>query len=308
MKEILGFEAYQSEKKSAVTLGKFDGLHKGHQKLLEKICGYASEEITSIVCAFDMSRDVLMTKEERKEHLDGVVDYLIDCPFTKELREMEAEEFIKKILVDCLHASYIVVGTDFSFGYKKRGTPDMLKEYAEVYGYQVDVIEKEKFEDKIISSTYIKELMQEGNICLTNKLLGYSYQVRGCVEHGNALGRTLGFPTMNVAPQEKKIVPRFGVYVCDVEIDHVLYHGIGNIGVKPTVEKDSKVLVEVFVFDFQGDTYGKTVTVSFREFVRPEMKFQSIEELKKRVDADILYGKRYFSLSDSIGGAQADTQ
>lgn len=294
MKELLGFDAYQSQKRSAVTLGKFDGLHTGHQKLIDKICEYASEEVHSVVCAFDMSKDMLMTKSERKEHLDGVVDYLIDCPFTKELREMEAEEFIRKILIDRLHASYIVVGTDFMFGYNKRGTAEMLKEYASVYGYHVDVIEKEKYEDKIISSTYIKELMREGNITLVNRLLGYSYHVTGCVEHGNALGRTLGFPTMNVVPAEKKIMPHFGVYVCKIRIDGCWYHGIGNVGVKPTIEVDSKVLAEVFVFDFQGDTYGKEVTVEFCEYVRPEMKFQSIDELKKRVDQDILYGRSYF--------------
>ena len=294
MKELSGFDAYKSDKRTAVTLGKFDGLHRGHQKLLEKICGYASDEIESVVCAFDMSRDSLMTKEERKQHLDGVVDYLIDCPFTTELREMEAEEFIQKILIECLHASYIVVGTDFMFGHKKRGTAEMLKQYAGVYGYHVDVIEKEKHDGKIISSTYIRELMQEGNIRLANELFGYAYQMTGYVEHGRQLGRTLGFPTMNVVPEEKKIMPHFGVYACNIKIGEDWYHGIGNVGVKPTVEKNSKLLVEVFVFDFTGDTYGQSITVEFCEFVRPEMKFESIEELKKRVDADIVYGRNFF--------------
>ncbi|MEE1085971.1 MAG: bifunctional riboflavin kinase/FAD synthetase [Schaedlerella sp.] len=294
MRELSGFDAYKSNGKTAVTLGKFDGLHKGHQKLIEKIRGYASEEIKSVVCAFDMSKDSLMTKKERKKSLEDVVDYLIDCPFTKELREMEAEEFIRKILVGTLHAAYIVVGTDFMFGHKKRGTAEMLKKYSPVYGYHVDVIEQEMYDGKIISSTYIKELLQEGNLSLANKLLGYSYQMTGCVEHGNELGRSLGFPTMNVAPASKKIMPRFGVYVCNIRIDEIWYHGIGNVGVKPTVVSDSKVLAEVFVFDFSGNTYGKEVEVEFCEFVRPEMKFQSLEELKKRVDADILYGRAFF--------------
>lgn len=298
MKELFGLDAYKGEKKTAVTLGKFDGLHRGHHKLIEKICEYASEEVESVVCAFDMSRDSLMTKDERKRHLDGVVDYLIDCPFTKELREMAAEEFIRKILIDTLHASYIVVGTDFMFGYNKRGNTEMLKEYAPVYGYHVDVIEKERYEEKIISSTYIKELMRDGDMSLVNELLGYTYQMTGRVEHGNELGRTLGFPTMNVAPEEKKIMPHFGVYTCNIKIDENWYHGIGNVGVKPTVEADSKVLVEVYVFDFQGNTYGKTVDVEFCEYVRPEMKFESITELKKRVEADILYGKKYFDLQN----------
>lgn len=294
MKELSSFEAYKSNQKTAVTLGKFDGLHKGHQKLVKKICGYASgSEIQSVVCAFDMSKDELMTKEERKQHLDGVVDYLIDCPFTKELREMEAEEFIRKILIETLHAAYIVVGADFMFGHYKRGTAKMLEEYASVYGYHVDIVEKETFGGEVISSTYIKEVMKEGKITLVNQLLGYPYQMTGTVEHGRQLGRTLGFPTMNVVPAEKKIMPRYGVYVCRIQVEGEWYYGIGNVGVKPTVDTDSKVLAEVFVFDYNGDAYGKEVTVEFCEFVRPEMKFSSIEALKKQVDADIFYGKSW---------------
>lgn len=301
MKELSSFEAYKSTQKTAVTLGKFDGLHKGHQKLIQKICGYASEEIQSVVCAFDMSKDELMTKDERRHHLDGVVDYLIDCPFTKELREMEAEEFIRKILIETLHAAYIVVGSDFMFGHHKRGTAKMLEEYAPVYGYHVDIIEKEKFEGEVISSTYIKEVMKEGKISLVNQLLGYPYQMTGTVEHGRQLGRTLGFPTMNVAPEEKKIMPRYGVYVCKIQVDGAWYYGIGNVGVKPTVDENAKVLAEVFAFDYEGDAYGKQVTVAFCEFVRPEMKFASIEELKNRVDADIVYGRSYVT-NDCSGG------
>lgn len=294
MKELSSFEAFESIQKTAVTLGKFDGLHKGHQKLIQKICGYASGSgIQSVVCAFDMSKDELMTKEERKQHLDGVVDYLIDCPFTKELREMEAEEFIRKILIETLHAAYIVVGSDFMFGHHKRGNVEMLKEYALIYGYHVDIIEKERFEGEVISSTYIKEAMKEGKISLVNQLLGYPYQMTGSVEHGRQLGRTLGFPTMNVAPAEKKIMPRYGVYICKIQVDGVWYYGIGNVGVKPTVDDNAKVLAEVFAFDYEGDAYGKEVTVEFCEFVRPEMKFASIEELKNRVDADIVYGRHY---------------
>lgn len=301
MKELSGFEAYKNKKKAAVTLGKFDGLHKGHQKLIKKIREYASEDVCSVVCAFDMSKDSLMTKSEREKHLDGVVDYLIDCPFTKELREMEAEEFIRKILIETLHAAYIVVGTDFMFGHNKRGSAEMLKEYAPIYGYQVDVIEKETYEGDVISSTYIKEVMKEGKIGLANALFGYPYQMTGFVEHGRKLGRTLGFPTMNVVPEEKKIMPRFGVYVCRIQVDGNWYYGIGNVGVKPTVDDSSKVLVEVFVFDYEGNAYEKEVTVEFLEFVRPEMKFGSIEELKNRVDADILYGRSYVANNNSSG-------
>ena len=148
MQYITEIDSYQSEQSSAVTLGKFDGLHRGHQKLIDKIREYASDDVKSIVCAFDMGKESLLTGEERKERLSSQVDCLIACPFTKEIREMEAEEFIRKILVERLHASHIVVGTDFHFGHGKRGDVKMLEEFAPICGYQLDVIEKEKYSDR----------------------------------------------------------------------------------------------------------------------------------------------------------------
>lgn len=294
MQYFTDMNSYQSERSSAVTLGKFDGLHRGHQKLVDKIREYAMyDRRKSIVCAFDMGRDSLLTKEERKDRLSDKIDCLISCPFTRQIREMEAEAFIAKVLVDKLHASDIVVGTDFRFGYGKRGDADMLKKYAGSCGYHLDVIEKEKYGDREISSTYVKEAMAEGNMELVNTLLGYPYQVSGIVEHGKMLGRTLGFPTMNIAPEHGKIVPRFGVYACNVLVDGRWYHGIGNVGIKPTVAKEPRLLVEVFVFGYAGDAYGKKIMVQFCAFERPEMKFHSVEELKSQVEADIRFGKNY---------------
>lgn len=296
MQYITEIDSYQSKQSSAVTLGKFDGLHRGHQKLIDKIREYASDDVKSIVCAFDMGKESLLTGEERKERLSSQVDCLIACPFTKEIREMEAEEFIRKILVERLHASHIVVGTDFHFGHGKRGDVKMLEEFAPICGYQLDVIEKEKYGDREISSTYVKEAMAEGNMELVNTLLGFRHHMSGIVEHGAQLGRTLGFPTMNIAPQKRKIMPRFGVYACDVIVDGQRFHGIGNVGIKPTVAKEPKLLVEVFAFGFEGDAYGKRVIVEFCSFERSETKFRSVEELKAQVDADIRYGKAYFSV------------
>lgn len=296
MQYITEINSYKNEKKSAVTLGKFDALHRGHQKLIDKICEYADENTVSIVCAFDMGKQVLLTGEEKKNLLEEQVDYLISCPFTKELREMEAEEFIEEILVERFHATHIVVGTDFHFGHGKRGDAHMLAEYAEQYGYRVDVIEKERYQGEIISSTYVREALAEGNIELVQALLGYSYQISGEVGHGRQLGRRLGFPTMNLMADEHKILPRFGVYTCRVRVDGIWYDGIGNVGIKPTVADGQKPLVEVFAFGLDGDVYGKTVDAEFCTFLRPEMKFHSVEELKKQVDADIERGKQYFKM------------
>ena len=149
MQYIKGLDAFDGRNQTAVTLGKFDGLHRGHQKLLNRIMKYAQkEDCDSVVCAFDMDRDCLMTNEERRAFLEDKVDYLIEIPFTREMMEMEAEKFIEEILYKKLHASHIVVGTDFNFGHEKRGNHQMLEKYAAKYGYTVDVVEKADFKER----------------------------------------------------------------------------------------------------------------------------------------------------------------
>lgn len=297
MQIITGIESHRWTKKTAVTLGKFDGLHRGHQKLVNRIMEYKSPECDSVLCAFDMGRDSLMTKTERKQRLEGKIDYLVEYPFTRALREMEAEEFIDRILCGTLHASHIVVGTDFHFGYQKKGNTAMLADFAESRGYTLDVIEKEQYQGRVISSSYIKEALSRGEVELANELLGYPYEMSGIVEHGKRLGRTLGFPTMNIEPGEQKILPRFGVYACRVQIDGKWYDAIGNAGIKPTVTNEHKRLLEVFVFDYEGDAYGKEIRAQFCAFERPETKFASVEELKNQVMRDIRFGEEYFQKS-----------
>lgn len=294
--------SYKNEKPSAVTLGKFDALHRGHQKLIDRIREYADADMVSIVCAFDMGLMTLLTAEEKRKLLEVQVDYLIACPFTKELREMEAEAFIQEILAKRFHAAHIVVGTDFCFGHGKRGNTAMLAEYAGKYGYSLDVIEKERHDGEIISSTRIRKALAKGNVMLANTLLGYRYQLSGEVRHGKQLGRRLGFPTMNIFPGEKKMMPRFGVYTCRIFVDGIWYEGIGNVGVKPTVADESRLLAEVFAFGYEGDAYGRHVTVEFCDFLRSEKKFASVEELKCQVDSDIARGKRYFAENREMKG------
>ena len=294
MDYITGIENYHGTKKTAVTIGKFDGLHRGHQKLVDKIRDYASDECDSVLCAFDMHRDAIMTNRERREHLEGKIDWLIDCPFTETLRNMEAEDFIRDILCAGLNAAHIVVGRDFAFGHNKRGSVEMLERYAPQYGYTVDVVEKERYGDMIISSTYIRDALAQGDVRLAEQLLGYPYELTGPVRHGKQLGRTLGFPTMNVEPEAQKILPRYGVYACRVKIDGEWYNGVGNAGVKPTVTDERRRLFEVYVYGYEGDAYGKEVTVRFCGFERPEVKFGSVEELREQVMKDMQYGIDFF--------------
>ena len=215
--------------------------------------------------------------------------------FTKALREMEAEEFIDRILHKVLRAAHIVVGTDFSFGYGKRGNAALLQKMADQYGYTVDVIEKERYLGTVISSTYIKDALAQGDVKLAERLLGFPYEMTGIVRHGKQLGRTLGFPTMNIEPEKNKILPRFGVYACRVRIDGKWYDAVGNAGIKPTVTDEQRRLLEVYVYGYDGDAYGKEITAQFCEFERPETKFGSVEELKNNVMRDMRYGERYFA-------------
>ncbi|MDD3403850.1 MAG: bifunctional riboflavin kinase/FAD synthetase [Hespellia sp.] len=306
MQLITELDSYQSIEKTAVTLGKFDGLHRGHHKLIKKIQSYASgrENIKSAVFVMDMSqfllnkgitRKLLMTNCERQLHLEPEVDYLIQCPFTAQFASIEAEDFIRDVLVGKLHAAYIVVGADYRFGHDARGDVKLLSKYAKQYGYQVDIVAKERYQDRIISSTYIRECLQNGQTELANTLLGYPYQTRGIVEHGQQLGRTLGFPTMNVTPDPEKLLPKNGVHFCRVRIDEVWYNGIGNVGMKPTVTDEKRILVEVFVLDYQGDAYDKHIVIEFCSFSRSEKKFSSVMELKEQVDCDIISGRQYFT-------------
>ncbi|MEF9941826.1 MAG: bifunctional riboflavin kinase/FAD synthetase [Lachnospiraceae bacterium] len=307
MEYIKGIESYQGTKPTAITLGKFDGIHVGHQKLVNCVKDHGMKDhVKSVVFAFDMGplyqrlqmkKEGLMTNRERYLYLDGQVDYLVECRFTEDISSMKAEDFIKHIIVGTFHARYVVVGTDFYFGNGKQGDYHMLEQYAGTYGYQVEVIEKECYQGREISSTYIKEEVKKGNMELAHTLLGYPYAVMGRVEHGRRLGRTLGIPTMNVTPKEEKLLPPHGVYAIKVSVDHVWYEGIGNVGVKPTVVDSpyQKQRIECHLFDYHEETYGKEILIALYAYERAEQKFSSVEELQAHMKKDIAYGKQYFT-------------
>lgn len=304
MQYITSLSEYHSGRESAVTFGKFDGLHRGHQKLVGKVQELSrNNHISSIVCAFDMhplwkekkiQPQLLMDSGERHDHLEQEVDILLECPFTPEFSRVEAEDFIRDIIHGLFHARYVVVGTDFRFGRNKRGDAKMLAVYAEQYGYELFVIEKERYHDRIISSTYIKEVLRKGELATVEKLLGYPYTVKGIVEHGNRLGRTLGFPTVNVIWPEEKVAPPNGVYFSRISVGEHSYPAISNVGVKPTVSRDEKKLAESYLLGFDGDLYGKEIRIELLYFRRPERKFESIEALKTCIDEDLRAGEEFF--------------
>ena len=184
MQYIKGIGAYQNKRQTAITFGKFDGLHQGHELLIQRVEEHQKEDdVDGVVVAFDMTPlfqkqnktlEVLLTNPEKARLLEGRINYFVDCPFDENISKIEAERFIEDVIVGVFRAKYIVVGTDFRFGYQKRGDYHMLRKYSEKYGYKVDVLNKKQYEGREISSTYIKEELSKGNVELVNKLLGYN--------------------------------------------------------------------------------------------------------------------------------------
>ena len=303
MKYIKNTTEFYIEENTVLSLGKFDGIHRGHELLLSHMAAKKKEGLAAAIFTFDIppSRNVLgaaskvLTTNAEKMHIFERlgVDYLIECPFTQEIRCMEAEAFIEKI-VRQLHVKCMVVGEDFRFGHQRRGDYRMLLAQEKQLGYQAIVVEKMQEDARDISSTFIREEITAGNIAKANHLLGYRYFVTGEVVHGNQFGRTMGIPTMNQLPPEEKLLPPNGVYVTETVIGEKRYRGITNVGCKPTVGEKIPIGVETHLFDFEEDVYGRTVTVEFLASVRSERRFSSVEELKSQLQRDIVCGRTFF--------------
>lgn len=306
MRYIAGTTEFQIEEPTIVTLGKFDGRHRGHQKLLstmkelKKSTGYATAIFTfSIAPAALMTGEpqtVITTNLERRNNMEKTgIDYLVEYPFSQDMRHMGPDEFVRKILVGCMAAKIIAVGPDCSFGYKGAGDAQLLRELSEELGYKLYVIEKEKDDLRDISSTYIREELDAGNVAKANELLGEPYAIHGTVVHGNHIGGSiLGFPTANIIPPPIKRLPKFGVYVSRVLVDGVSYCGVTNIGRKPTIQGENPVGVETYLFGLDKSLYGKNIEVQLLEFCRGEKKFSSLEELKEAIAGDKAFAEAYF--------------
>ena len=278
----------------AVTMGKFDGIHRGHQKLVEKIKERKALGEQAVLFAIDASSNMILTSQERASLLERMgVDVLVECRLDDRIRHMKAENFIKEILMGDLGASYVVVGEDNRFGFERKGTPELLKEFGRKYGFSVDILPKEMDGKRKISSTFIREELKKGNMEKISSLMGMDYFVEGDVVHGRGMGHKVLLPTTNLVPPKSKILPPNGVYVTTSYFDGRTYGGITNIGCKPTVG-ESFIGVETYLFDCDEDLYGKKCRVDFKKFLRPEKKFPSLEALKARLLADAENGRAYF--------------
>ncbi len=288
---------FQISEPTAVTLGKFDGLHQGHRLLVDRVLAKKKEGLASLIFTFDFgSRPALTLPEERREILSREhLDYLVECPFVPSFSHMEPEDFVRDVLKKGLHAEYLAVGTDFRFGYQRKGDYHLLQKMSAACGFQVEVVEKACWQGREISSTYIKEALEAGRMELVNQLLGYAYSVTGEVLHGRRIGRTLGMPTTNVLPSGQKLLPPNGVYATRTLIAGEVFEGITNIGYKPTVGGEIQKGVETYLFDWDKDLYGEIIQVQFCGYERPERKFDSLKALKAQIEADAAWGREFFS-------------
>ncbi|WP_101876056.1 bifunctional riboflavin kinase/FAD synthetase [Lachnoclostridium edouardi] len=303
---------FQIQEPTVVTIGKFDGRHRGHQKLLGemvkikketgwKIAVFTFSE-TPVAVVTGGKQTVIYTNEERSHILEQAgVDYLIEYPFTDQVAHMQPEDFVKNILTGQMNAKAIVVGTDCGFGYKRAGNAKLLEKLAPELGFSLKVIEKEQEDHRDISSTYIREMLDQGCIEKANELLGRPYSIHGRVVRGNHIGSSiLGFPTANLLPSGEKHLPKLGVYVSTVKMEGKIYGGITNVGKKPTVKGEYPVGVETFMFGVGQELYGKLIEVRLHHFLRSEIKFQNLDELKAQIIKDKEEGLNFLKDHDEI--------
>lgn len=279
----------------AVTMGKFDGIHRGHRKLVEKIRERKTLGEQAVLFAIDASSNMILTSQERASLLEKLgVDVLVECQLNDRIRHMKAENFIKEILIGDLQVSYVAVGEDFRFGYERKGTPAMLKEFGKKYGFHTEVLPKEMDGRRKISSTFVREELNRGNMEKFRFLMGTDFSVEGIVEHGRGMGHKYLLPTTNLIPPVEKLMPPNGVYITVSHFRDRSYQGITNVGHKPTVGGEKFIGVETYLFDCNEDLYGEYCKVDFKKFLRPEQKFSSLEALKAQLERDAVKGQEYF--------------
>lgn len=285
----------------AVSLGNFDGVHKGHQKLMK--------ENIKISKAKNLRPSVLLFKENTKNILNGEREYLtsledkieilknlgIECfcllEFSDKFKNLSPYEFIEEILYKKLNTKYVIVGDNYRFGKMAKGDIKTLKKYEEDFAYKTKVVDFELDDGKIINSTDIRQMVREGKIEKANKDLGHPFKMQGKVIKGAQRGRLLNFPTANLKPSFKYVTAKSGVYFTRVNIDRDFYYGLTDIGTNPTFE-NKKMKIETYIMDFSKDIYGKNISIEFLEYLRPDYKFNSPEELIAQMEKDKKIGRK----------------
>ena len=297
-----------SSKEKVIALGFFDGVHLGHAALLRRTVEAAAQRgATPAVFTFDrVPKEVLTgipcplinSPEDRKDllrRLYGIRDVIM-VPFDDEMRTTAWDDFVTKILVDRYHAVHLVAGHDHHFGHKNQGSPELLQEKCAELGLGCDIIPKVEVGGITVSSTYIRRLVELGQIERANRFLGHPHTLTQTVRHGRRIGRTIGIPTVNLTAPPHVLVPSHGVYATRVYLpDGTSYPAVTNVGTRPTVNNGTDVTVEAWLLDFDGDLYGQTVRVEFYHHIRDEIRFDSLDALKAEITRNAETTRQYFA-------------
>lgn len=312
MRVYRGLEELPVIESSVITIGSFDGVHNGHKKILSRIKDLSAElGVENFVITFHPHpRSVIYPKDNSLELLNSLqekidlfekngIDNLVIVPFTVEFSQIPALEYIEKFLVNKFHPKYIVIGYDHRFGLNRSGDINMLKQVKASYGFDIIEIEAQEIDEITISSTKIRKAIKAGDLSLANSLLGRPYSIAGRVIRGRKLGTEIGFPTANLAVEDKhKLIPMDGIYACLVNVAGKSYEAMLYIGDIPTIGTDNKKSIEVNIFDFNDDIYGERISLDVLQFLRHEMKFDGIESLKQQLHRDresaISFFENYF--------------
>ena len=306
MKIYNSINNFTTTKKTIVTLGTFDGVHIGHNAILDKICKVAKHEnLESIILTFfphprkivsnNYDIKLLNTIEEKSVLLEkiGIQNFIIH-PFDKTFSELSPREFVTQVLVEKLNIQKIIIGHDHKFGKDRAADFNDLINFGKEFGFEVEEISAQQINEVSVSSTKIRNSLLEGNISLANEYLGYPYVLTGNVVKGNQLGRTIGFPTANIEiPEEYKLIPKNGVYIVTANVLDQNVFGMMNIGVKPTLG-ENKLSIEVHLLDFDKDIYNQKIQVNLLERLRDEQKFDSFDALKSQLEKDKQNTIEYF--------------
>ncbi len=296
IKDITDIEKLHMEN-TAVALGKFDGVHRGHRDIMERLIKEKNKGYISLIFTFsrnpktagkNISEEKIFTENEQMLVYEKTgIDIIIVYPIDSGILNMSAEAFVKNILVDRLGVRKIICGGDFRFGKDRLGDTSTLKSCGERYGFDTEIVDMVSENGKIISSTVIRRLIKEGKLEEAEKMLGHRFSIAGRVVYGNQIGRILDTPTANIIPEKEKIIPPYGVYVSLCNIDGKYYRGVTNIGYRPTInEKEKQLGVETYFLDYIGNLYGRIIEIELVKHTRPEMKFDSTDALKRQLVKD----------------------
>ncbi len=302
MRIIENTTEFHLENKSAVALGKFDGIHLGHRRLRERGLEQKSQGLWTVVFTFDTSAasffggetKELSTREEKRAVFSRLgIDVLIEFPLNRGTAATEPAEFVARYLAEQMQTAYLCAGPDISFGKGGAGDYKLLSEYAGTCGYQVELIDKVRVDGEEVSSTRVRQAVREGDMEKVSVMLGAPYCVSGKVVHGRQLGRKLGMPTANILPDVRKLLPPNGVYYSRARLGDAVYRGISNVGCKPTVSDEKIMGVETYLYDFSGEVYDRDMTVELLAFRRAERTFESVEALRRQIEADVEAGRSF---------------